>query len=361
LGVRGEVDGVDGEAGALDPATCPSTLAGIHVRMTDSDFDALRQELTLEHRGVWQKLTDRVRWLEKCRPWGIGIGVIGAFVGSLSRAVPDETASLVMAIAGGLVAVLSGMAVAAFDFRKLELTTSLGKAEDVAERAIAAGRSAVGNLDAARGEWRARDRRRVHRLTALASMREMIEQAMVNTLDTATAAEVAINVALFDIVGAIGFEPGEYWTLSVFEIDASEDMAFRIAAGWADRAGEEGDGRSWRAGEGYTGMAWRDGAEIIEADTATPAALRRYTVAPGKAKSYDPVRYRSVACVPIRIGSDQTIWGVVTATSDTIGRFKDEAPGSEVQAVDMVRDVAGMMALIAVAEGLTGDGADASE
>jgi hypothetical protein len=314
------------------------------------DFDELERELKVEHQGVWQKLTDRVRWLESRRPWIIGIGVVGATVGSLSRSVADPQIGLFMAVTGGFTAILSGLAVAAFDFKKLELTSSLHKAEAVAERAILAGRDATAALDKHLIEWRQLDRRRVHRLTALASMREMIEQSLANGLGIEPAACATLDVASFDIVGAIGFEAGEYWTLSVFEIDASEAQAFRIAADWVDRAGAQSDGRSWEIGEGYTGVSWRDGAEVIEADTAAPAAVRRYVVPALKAKSYDETRYRSVACIPIRTGADRKIWGFVTATSDTIGRFKDEPPGSEVQAVDMVRDIAGMIALLAVAE-----------
>lgn len=317
-----------------------------------SDFDALERDLTEERGGTWVKLTDRVRWLEGYRPWIIGIGVCGALVGALSRFASDPVAGTAMAITGAIIAAFSGVAVAAFDFKKLELGASLGKAESVAERAIAAGRAAQASLAALREERRQLDRRRVHRLTALASMREMLEQSIAEELGTEAAASATIDVAIFDIVGAIGFEPGEYWTLSVFEIDESEGEAFRIAAGWADRAGAQSDGRSWRMGEGYTGVAWRDGTEIIEEDTSTPAAQRRYRVVGQKARAYDAARYRSVVSVPIRAGAEHAIWGIVTATSDRVGRFQDEAPGSEIQAVDMVRDVAGLMALLAVLDRL---------
>lgn len=141
-----------------------------------SDFDELDRDLTVERSGTWVKLTDRVRWLEGYRPWIIAVGVCGAMVGALSRVVPDPVAGTATAIVGALVAALSGIAVAAFDFKKLELGASLGKAESVAERAIAAGRAAEESLTVLREERRQLDRRRVHRLTALASMREMLVQ-----------------------------------------------------------------------------------------------------------------------------------------------------------------------------------------
>ncbi|MBA4048629.1 MAG: hypothetical protein C0476_08830 [Sphingomonas sp.] len=183
-------------------------------------------------------------------------------------------------------------------------------------------------------------------------MIEMIEQCLTSELDTASTASEALNVAIYDLVAAIGFDAGEYWTLSVFEIDLAEDEAFRIAAGWADRAGAESDGRSWRKGEGYTGTAWSDDAEVIEGNTSDRRVQRRFSVPNAKARSYDLDRYRSVVCIPIRTGSgtDRRIWGIVTATSNKVDRFKDEAPGTELQAVDMVRDVARMMALLAITD-----------
>lgn len=327
-----------------------------------SVFDTIEEKLRENRGGVQKKLTDRVKTLERGRPWLIGIGVLGAGVAALSRLNPG-TAGTVMAIVGAIVAGLSGLAVAAFDFKKLELSADLTKVEGLLEAAILEGRAALGRLETCELNRRQLDKRRVHRLTAVADMREMTEQCLANGLSANPAAEAVLKVAARNIDGAIGFDSAEYWTLSVFEVQ--NDQLVRIAAAWADRAGEQSAGRSWKKGEGYSGVAWRDGAEVIEEDTSDPRAMRRYVVSSERSREYDVERYRSVAAVPIFAGSDQQIWGVATATSDRLGRFKDEPPQGEVQAVDMVRDVAGIMALLAVAgiapRRLGGDGSDATD
>lgn len=319
------------------------------------DFVALERELTAEHRGAWVKLTERVRWLEGRRPWFVGFGVIGGFAAALSRAFEEPT-GIAVAVVGALVVAFSGLAVAALDFKKLELTSGFARIELVAERAIAAGRAAAVGQARKVAERQALDRRRVHRLTALAGLRDVLTQALAAGLDVATAADAMIDVAAFDIVGAIGFEAGEYWTLSVFEIDPSEETASRVAAAWVDQAGARNPGRSWPKGEGYTGVAWRDGVEVIEADTSTPAAMRRYHVLAARSRPYDSGRYRSVAAIPVSGAPGGDLWGVVTATSDRIGRFQDEEPGGPLQAVDVIRDVAGMIALLVAAERYASEG-----
>ncbi|WP_129793976.1 hypothetical protein [Sphingosinicella sp. CPCC 101087] len=311
-----------------------------------SVFDGLEENLRDGRSGVQKKLTERVKTLERGRPWLIGIGVLGAGVAALSR-LDAGTTGTVMAIVGAIVAALSGLAVAVFDFKKLELSADLAKVEGLLEKAIREGRAALTNLEVCESNRRALDKRRVHRLTAVADMREMTEQSLASGLPASVAAEAILKVAARNIDGAIGFDSAEYWTLSVFEVRGDELV--RVAAVWADRAGEQTAGRSWKRGEGYSGVAWRDASEVIEEDTSDPRATRRYVVPGEKTREYDFERYRSVAAVPVFVGPDQEIWGIATATSDRLGRFKDEPPQGEVQAVDMVRDVAGIMALLAVA------------
>lgn len=319
-----------------------------------SIFDGLESELRESRGGVQKKLTERVKPLERGRPWLIGIGVIGAMVAALSR-LDTRTAGTVMAIVGAIVAALSGLAVAAFDFRKLELSADLSRVEELLENAIREGRAVAATLEESEANRRALDKRRVHRLTAVADMREMTEQSLASGLPPRLASEAVLKVAARNIDGAIGFDSAEYWTLSIFEVQGDELV--RIAAVWADRAGEQTAGRSWKRGEGYSGVTWRDAAEVIEEDTSDLRAIRRYMIPGSKTRDYDLERYRSVASVPIFAGPDQAVWGVATATSDRVGRFKDEPPQGEVQAVDMVRDVAGIVALLAVAAMTAGLGA----
>lgn len=323
---------------------------GRYLRLV-SIFDDLENDLRGSRSGVQKKLSDRVKSLERGRPWLIGIGVFGAMVAAVSR-LDTGTAGTVMAIVGAIVAALSGLAVAAFDFRKLELSADLSRVEELLERGISEGRAVTASLQGSEENRRALDKRRVHRLTAVADMREMIEQSIAGGLAPRLAAEDVLKVAARNIDGAIGFDSAEYWTLSIFEVQGEELV--RIAAVWADRAGEQATGRSWKRGEGFSGVTWRDAAEVIEEDTSDPRSLRRYAIPGEKTRDYDLERYRSVASVPILAGPDQTVWGVATATSDQIGRFKDEPPQGEVQAVDMVRDVAGMIALLAVAGAAVG-------
>jgi len=71
---------------------------------------------------------------------------------------------------------------------------------------------------------------------------------------------------------------------------------------------------------------------------------------------YDPVRYRSIGAVPIRLAASDPPWGVVVATSSRPGHFAGKNKLGGVQPEEDIRALAGMVALaIAVKQPIDGE------
>ncbi|MGN6620661.1 MAG: hypothetical protein ACTHKR_06315 [Sphingomonas sp.] len=56
-----------------------------------------------------------------------------------------------------------------------------------------------------------------------------------------------------------------------------------------------------------------------------------------------------MAAIPVRLGPDQMIWGVVAVSSNRVGRFRRDPGNRQVQTVDTVRAMPRMIALMAAA------------
>ena len=123
----------------------------------------------------------------------------------------------------------------------------------------------------------------------------------------------------------------------------------RIAGLRAERLAEQAQAREWRLNEGLVGVAWHTGRDAIIEDYRDPQVAIDYPVPDQQRREYDPDRYRSMAAIPIRVGPEQTIWGVVAASSDRTGRFRRDPRNNRVQAVDTVRIIGRSTALLAAA------------
>lgn len=319
--------------------------------MPPESFDALATRLRRNESGFVAKLAERLRWLERWRPWLIGLGALGALLAALARVVPGAV-GLSLTIIGATVAGLAALAVAAFDCRKIELGTEVTSVQAIAEEAIAAGKAIAADRDLLQTGAEALDRRRRERLIAIEQMLQAMEAGLLQGDDAAAIADQLLKQSIFAIRKAIDFRGYEFLTVSIFRrqtVDGREVM-HRIAAQWTDPERAAAGGRDWVLGEGYTGMAWQNATtnpngDVIERDTTDPEIRRRYPV-----KNPDPARealYKSVVAVPILIRSTNDVWGVVTATSDRIGMFTRDRGHIEVQNVEMIRDVARVAALLA--------------
>lgn len=316
-----------------------------------SAFDDLDARLRPNRRGVIKKLSERITALERLRPWLVGIGVAGAFAAALGR-VFVGTPGIVLAITGAVVAALSGGFVAAIDYRKLELGANLTEAEAVAEDAIARGRAVERERDGIRTEAEALDRKRLALIDANRTMRKALEQVLLvpeATLDQA--ANAMLQAALRFLVASVGFDQDEEWAISIFQVQGEGEDAVlrRIAAARADRLTERLDARSWKRNDGFVGAAWVGRRDVIIEDGHDPRVREDYQVSAERRREYDDRRYRSMAAVPVRLGADQHIWGVVAASSDQLGRFRRDPGNRRVQTVDTVRGIARMTALMAAA------------
>lgn len=147
--------------------------------------------------------------------------------------------------------------------------------------------------------------------------------------------------------GAMDTESNEVWAFSVFQKTTDQDgqeTMNRIAVHWADRSGEQRQGRSWAKREGFTGWAWHDEDELIIHDINDEVYAQRYKVPDYKKHENDEVRYVSAAAIPIWVGADDDIWGVVTATSNKASRFKRDPTNLQSQNVETVRALSRLIA-----------------
>lgn len=192
------------------------------------------------------------------------------------------------------------------------------------------------------------DKRRLALIDANKTMRETLEQALlVPEADVAGTLEVMLDASLRFILESIGLEHSEAWAISVFKIQG--DRLVRIAAKRADRLGERAEARSWGRNEGFVGSAWHNNRDMVIEDGMEPQVALDYPVPLHMRRDNDHVRYRSMAAIPVRLGPDSTVWGVVAASTDCAGRFRREPGNRQVQAVDTVRLIARMTALMAAA------------
>jgi len=192
------------------------------------------------------------------------------------------------------------------------------------------------------------DARRLALLDANRLMRETLEQALATSNSSqAETIEDMLDAALHEITHSIGFEPTEAWAISIFVVEG--DQLVRMTARRANRLGEKQDGRSWAANEGFVGTAWSHKRDVIIDDGTKTDILEAYPILPGNGRDYDAERYRSIAAIPVRIGHPATIWGVVAVSTDRAGRFRRDPENYQVQAVDTVRLIARMIALMAAA------------
>jgi hypothetical protein len=317
-----------------------------------SKFDEIEAVLKVERHGVLEKFSDRIKLLESRRPWIVGIGVMGAGVAAFSRIDPTGTVGLVMAIAGGIVAALSGLAFAAFDFKKLEISADLLTAENAAEDAVREGRRIEADLKLIENGATALDARRRERFTAIADMLQQTEAGLIGKHSPAETAERLLRRSIASIRKATDYDAADFFTVTIFQRQTIDDheVMVRVAVEWTDPQRALAGRRTWKLGFGYTGVAWQraltnpNGDVIIE-DTFTEEAQNQYPV-----EKRDPARealYRSVAAIPILTGPENDVWGIVTATSDRVGMFTRSTAHGQVQNVEMIRDIARVAALLA--------------
>ena len=198
------------------------------------------------------------------------------------------------------------------------------------------------------------DSRRRRLLEAVQVMQEAVER-MSHGTDIRTVIEAMLDAGTNDLEGAIGFDAGERWSFAIFRrepaSDSTTEVMRRIAVRSAERSRERGTAspgahranrKEWRKKEGFTGVCWQRDDDVIEPDLRLVSD--EYPVPPEKHDAEDATRYVSVAVIPIRVGSEDVMWGTATATSDRVGRWRRAPTDPREQNVMAVRMLAELIA-----------------
>jgi hypothetical protein len=312
-------------------------------------------DLVAAEDSVWNRAITSLRSGRRWQFWikvvlilgGATAGTIGgAMEGPLRPANGDGVVTLkgLLVFAGGFSALLGGLLllIAEDDVPQLLLEARQLTAD---ARRFLTQRDA---LESAARQMEQFDKQRVFLLKAIELMLEAAERIPQGT-DIVVVIDTMLDAGTNELEGAIGFQPGEKWTFSIFRAVSSAgaaepDVMKRIAAAWADRSAQKVDGREWRKQEGFTGVAWQRDVDVIESDATIPDIAEQYPIPPAKVRDTDQQRYVSVAVIPIRVGNADTMWGTVTATSDRAGRWTRRARDPREQGVMAVRMLAQLIA-----------------
>lgn len=191
-------------------------------------------------------------------------------------------------------------------------------------------------------EGRLTNSQRAHRKRMLLVFDSMLDAAAAASRDLPLVQliEAMLDAAVRDAVEAMGYEPGEKWTFSIFsrEDRGEDEVMVRSFARSSDRE-EARDQRTWARGEGYTGAAWARRAPVVETDTRDQTVASDYRVPPDKLKAADADTYVSVAAVPIFVYDQRgarRVCGCITATSDRAGRFIRDQASPHAQNLDFL-------------------------
>lgn len=301
-----------------------------------------------------------MRWARKARRFERWITLVGVIGGSLLLGIGSAMSGDLVPATGGLTnkgLVIALGALLALIGNAL-LLAMREEAAELLERATDLDTVAQGFLDERDGllarlhALSMLDRKRLALIDANRQMRETLEQALLITADDAAAtAQLMLTTALSFLTASIGFESDEEWAISVFQVQGSDEDAVlrRIACARADRLGERRMAREWRRHEGFVGEAWARERDMIIEDSSDPKVAEAYPVPDDLKRPYDAARYRSMAAIPVRVGDPAVIWGVIAASTNQPHRFRRAPEDREAQAVDTVRLIARMTALMAAA------------
>lgn len=151
-----------------------------------------------------------------------------------------------------------------------------------------------------------------------------------------------------EVVGLLDLIDDEHWTLAVYQHFQGPAGGELRCSAYACIDGDAGDAsaRVWGVGEGVTGQAYHVGKDFIVRDLADRANNTWHKIGPTKLQQFDVERYRSFAAVPVRVGNPESPWGVVVASSSHPGRFVPNDHGDGGQAIEPLRLMAGMVALV---------------
>lgn len=192
-----------------------------------------------------------------------------------------------------------------------------------------------------------------HQLTRVSLnsyLRELIEAAVTDGCQSLDDLEkysdailgliVARKASLFDI-------DDEEWNFAIYHFDKNTKELICLACRRATEVTDVHVHRSWAVGEGHVGLAFSRSNELIFSD-ATREELRPVIGAKGaNERDYDESRYKSLASMPISTDGEQPL-GILIATSDRVGRFKNEAERDDRdwEREDVLREVAAYLAIL---------------
>ncbi|KZL00473.1 hypothetical protein PsAD14_03859 [Pseudovibrio sp. Ad14] len=275
-------------------------------------------------------------------------GGLAATIGGLmpAPAVGEIPWKSIIGIGGAVLTLLGGLALL---FLEQDQTSDMDKAR----RAIETARVYLSNREEIQRQFddmRKLDSKRRSLISALQAMREVSEQsAYTGEVDTAKSLKDLFDVSLNQLLPAMGYQSGEFHSISVYKVrsvSGEDELLEGLVDRRSNRIEEVAPGRTWAMGEGFTGAAWQRNSELIIDDSAHHTIKSAFYVPDGKIREDDHERYRSIASFPIRVGTEGKVWGIVTISSDMVGRFSTNGAAGATQNVEAARTVAGMVALL---------------
>lgn len=258
-------------------------------------------------------------------------GIAGFMAETADNAVPWKE---IIGFSGAFLALVGGAVVLWVDKGSVSDLENARKALQAAEGFLSQRQELLTMLEDARDL----DERRRHLISAQKEMLESAEQviARANGITGQAAIENLLDTCLHRLLAAMNFRAGEQYNLSVFKVDDvnGEQRLVRLVNRCADRTDEKRNSRSWASGEGFSGAAWARSQEVILSDTTSTEADGAFFVSPENVIDGDSRKYRSLISLPLKVGADNAVWGVLTITSDRANRFSrvpssDASPGVE--------------------------------
>lgn len=177
---------------------------------------------------------------------------------------------------------------------------------------------------------------------AMEAMREALEQALDLRLGLQETINAMMNAGKGRLRVACGFQLNHHYTICVYEARMSSENGLKVLYCISQDRALECDirhARTWPAGVGVSGYALSAERETVVPDMDSD--IRSWPNA--LTKPNDAELFRSIAAIPVYVGTKKMTWGVVTGTGDRPGHFDNDEEG--VKSLEGLRALAGMVGL----------------